>query len=296
MADAKSLLKEYLDHLEIEKNRSPKTRKNYEQYLTAFFDEMHIANISDITEASIRDFRVRLSRKEIKKSTQSYYAIAIRTFLKYLVKRHVNCVSPDVIELPKLQRRDIDILEYEELERLLKAPDLGTLRGLRDKAILEMLFSTGLRLSEICSLSRYLNLDKGEFSIRGKGGKLRIVFLSDSAKKSIKEYLDKRSDTDEAMFVGIAKNGKSLSRMSPRSVERLIDFYARKAGIPKRVHPHQLRHSFATDLLVNGADLRSVQELLGHANVSTTQIYTHLTNKQLHDVHKAFHGKRRGGK
>jgi len=296
MADAKSLLKEYLDHLEIEKNRSPKTRKNYEQYLNLFFDEMNIKDIKDITEESIRDFRVKLSRKNIKKSTQSYYAIAIRTFLKYLVKRHVQSVSPDAIELPKLQRRDIDILEYDELERLLKAPDLSTLRGLRDKAVLEMLFSTGLRLSEICSLSRYLDLERGEFSIRGKGGKLRIVFLSDSARRALKEYIDKRTDTDEAMFVGIAKNGKALSRMSSRSVERLVDFYARSAGIPKKIHPHLLRHSFATDLLVNGADLRSVQELLGHANVSTTQIYTHLTNKQLHDVHKAFHGKRRGGK
>jgi len=293
MNEAEKAVKEYLDYLEIEKNRSPKTRENYERYLLRFLRVSDIKKISDITDASVRSFRVALSRENTKKVTQSYYVIAIRNFLKYCIKRGIKVLPPETIELPKIPRRDIEVLDYSELERLLKAPEGTSLRALRDRAILEMLFSTGLRVSELCSLGRYIDISRGEFSVRGKGEKLRIVFLSDSAKKNIKEYLDKRGDTDEALFISLSKSGNVTGRIIPRAVQRLVDFYARKAGISKKVHPHQLRHSFATDLLINGADLRSVQEMLGHANISTTQVYTHLTNKELHEVHEAFHGRRR---
>lgn len=286
-------IREYLDYLEVEKNRSWKTRENYERYLSRFVREMKLEDLADLTENAVREFRVRLSHKNLKKITQSYYAIAIRNFLKYLVKRGIRALPPERIELPKVSRREIETLEYGELERLVAAPKTNTFRGLRDKAILETLFSTGLRLSELCALPRYLDLDRGEITVRGKGDKLRIVFLSEDAKRAIKSYLAKRIDTDEALFVSVSKKGTALGRITPRSVERLVSHYARAAGIPKKVHPHQLRHMFATDLLINGADIRSVQALLGHANIATTQIYTHLTNKELREVHKTFHGRRR---
>ncbi len=295
MSGIEKHLKEYLDYLEVEKNRSPKTRENYERYLTRFVTTMKLRTLGDVTEESIREFRARLSHENLKKISQSYYVIAIRNFLKYLVKRGMKALPPDRIELPKVSRREIETLEYSELERLVAAPKTSTFRGLRDKAILETLFSTGLRLSELCALPRYIDLDRGEITVRGKGDKLRIVFLSDSAKKAIKAYLEKRPDTEEALFMSLSKKGKVLGRVTPRSVERLVSYYARAAGIPNagKVHPHLLRHAFATDLLINGADIRSVQALLGHANISTTQIYTHLTNKELREVHKAFHGRRR---
>ncbi len=303
--DINTLLKNYLDYLEIEKNRSPKTRENYEFYLKKFFNFAKVKTEKDITIDKIRDFRLRLARlpnqkgENLKKTTQSYYIIALRNFLKYLAKNDYQVLASDKIELPKVPVRQIEILEYDELERLLEAPKGDDLRSLRDKAILEILFSTGLRISELCALNRYIDLNRGEFTVRGKGSKLRVVFLADSAKKAIKNYLDKRTDADEAMFVSLSRlttaalPPKVIGRIIPRAVQRLIDFYARKAGIAKKVHPHMMRHGFATDLLINGADLRSVQELLGHANISTTQIYTHLTNKELKEVHKAFHGRRR---
>lgn len=293
MSDIEKYFHEYLDYLEIEKNRSLKTRENYEHYLKIFFKETGVKKPSDITDGVVRSFRITLARKEMKKITQNYYIIALRNFLKYLVRRGIKSLAPETIELPKVARRDIEVLDYKELERLLAAPKGDSLRVLRDRAILEVLFSTGLRVSEICKLPRYLDLARGEISVRGKGEKIRVVFLSDSSKTAIKEYLKKRTDADEALFIGIAKSGKPLGRVDPRTIQRLVDSYARKAGIAKRVHPHELRHSFATDLLINGADLRSVQELLGHANISTTQVYTHLTNKELHEVHEAFHGVRR---
>jgi site-specific recombinase XerD len=235
-----------------------------------------------------------LARWGIKKNTQSYYVIALRNFLKYLIKRDIDVLSPDKIELPKIPTRQIEIIEYEDLERLLKAPDGSDLRSLRDKAILETLFSTGLRISELCGLNRYFDIDRGEISVRGKGGKLRLVFFSERAKKAIKNYLNKRFDAEEALFISLTKGSlKIIGRIIPRAIQRIVDFYSRKAGIPEKVHPHTLRHLFATDLLVGGADLRSVQELLGHSNISTTQIYTHLTNKQLREVHQVFHGRRR---
>ncbi|MEK7654558.1 MAG: site-specific tyrosine recombinase/integron integrase [Patescibacteria group bacterium] len=292
MTSADQLLKEYLDYLEIEKNRSPKTRENYERYLRAFFDSQKVRSINDLTLENIKDFRLALARKEgLKKVTQTYYVIAIRNFLKYLIKKDYDVVAPDKIELPKIPQRQIDLVELDDLERLLVAPEGDGLRVARDKAILELLFSTGLRLAELCSLDRYLNFDRGELTVRGKGEKLRLVFVSDSAKEALKSYLDKRSDTENKLFVSLDKKGRVIGPITPRSVQRLVSFYARKAGITKRLTPHGLRHLFATDLLMNGADIRSVQEFLGHANIATTQIYTHITNKHLKDVHKNFHGR-----
>lgn len=293
MREVSELVKEYLDYLEIEKNRSGKTRENYARYLSVFLKETGVQSPEDITDGVVRGFRVVLARRDMKKITQSYYVIAVRNFLKYLAKRNISSLAPDTIELPKIARRDIEVLEYRELERLLAAPKGDSLRAARDRAILEVLFSTGLRVSEICNLPRRIDLERGELSVRGKGEKIRVVFLSDRAKKALKDYLKKRTDPDEALFISIAKSGKTLERIIPRTIQRLVDHYAKRAGIPKRVHPHELRHSFATDLLMNGADLRSVQELLGHANIATTQVYTHLTNKELREVHEAFHGRRR---
>lgn len=292
-SEIQKLITDYLSYLEIEKNRSPKTRENYEHYLNVFMEFAKIKNPAEITDQLVREFRMTLARRGIKKITQSYYVIALRNLLKYLAKRDVASLSPDKIELPKTPARQIETLAYNDLERLLKAPKSDSLRDLRDKAILETFFSTGLRLAELCSLDRYLDLDRGEFSVRGKGDKIRVVFLSTSAKDAIKRYLAKRVDAEEALFISINKSGKVIGRITPRSAERVVTFRARQAGIAKPVHAHELRHSFATDLLMNGADLRSVQELLGHANIGTTQIYTHLTDKQLHEIHKAFHGKRR---
>ncbi len=293
MPSAEKLLNDYLAYLEVERNRSPKTRENYERYLRLFLKESGVKDITDLTETAVRDFRVALARRNIKKNTQSYYVIAIRNFLKFLLKRDYDVLAPDKIELPKVSRRDIEVLDYAELECLLAAPKGNSLRALRDRAILETFFSTGLRLAELCSLPRYIDLGRGEISVRGKGDKLRIVFLADSTKKAIKNYLEKRTDTEEPLFVSLTKTGKVIGRITPRAVQRLVDHYGRAAGIPKKLHPHQLRHSFATDLLINGADIRSVQALLGHANIATTQIYTHLTNKELREVHQAFHGRRR---
>ena len=319
MISIAKLLKDYLDYLEIEKNRSPKTRENYGRYLRAFIDYSKIKKPEDITTEAVKDFRIWLARdkvvhpvrgrssqddrshspsartapNKIKKITQAYYAIAIRNFLKYLVKNDYEVLSPEKIELPKIARRQIDIVEYSDLERFLAAPAQNSLRGLRDKAILETLFSTGLRISELCDLDRYINLNRGEISVRGKGEKIRVVFLSDRARAAIKNYLEKRNDPLEHLFVSITKSGKIIGKITSRAIQRLGEFYRRKAGITKKITPHQIRHQFATDLLINGADLRSVQELLGHSNISTTQIYTHLTNKELKDVHKSFHARRR---
>lgn len=293
MKQIEELLHDYLDYLEVERNRAVKTRENYERYLSVFLKEVNISKPNGITEEKIRKFRLLLARRNIKKVTQSYYVIAIRNFLKYLVKRGIETVPPETIELPKLGRRDIDVLDTAELTRLLNAVKGNDLRSLRDRAILEFFFSTGLRLSELCSLDRTIDLVRGEISVRGKGDKLRVVFISESAREALKTYLKKRIDTEAALFISIGRSGNIIGRITPRAVERLVDFRSRKAGITKKIHPHQLRHSFATDLLVNGADLRSVQELLGHASVSTTQMYTHLTNKELREVHRAFHARRR---
>jgi site-specific recombinase XerD len=296
------LKREFLEHVEIEKGNSLKTVNNYEHYLSRFFEYAKISEPKDITDDKIREFRLFLNRQPgvkvkgqqagtLKKNTQNYHLIAIRSFLKYLMKREVTSLPPDRIELAKIKERSLDLISVEELARLLAAPDTTSPKGLRDKAVLELFFSTGLRLSELCSLNRDLDLSKDEFSVRGKGEKVRVVFLSSSAKDAIREYLKGRKDLDEPLFIQYSSNKGSTSRLTPRSIERIVKYYAIKAGISKKVTPHVIRHSFATDLLSNGADIRSVQMMLGHANIATTQIYTHVTDKQLRDVHKKFHSK-----
>jgi len=302
MHSAQKLVDQYLQYLEIEKNRSPKTVDNYRRYLGVFIACERIVSMNDITQESVRRFRITLSRKttggaSLKKITQNYYVIALRNFLKYLVTHNITpSILPEQIELPKIAQRQIDIMDYGDLERFLAAPSGDSLKALRDRAILETLFSTGLRVSELCSLSRYSDFSRGEVTVRGKGDKLRVVFFSPRAQETIKRYLDKRGDAEEALFVSIAKskNQKVIGKITSRAIQRLVVFYAKKSGIVGKVSPHQIRHQFATDLLMNGADIRSVQALLGHANISTTQIYTHVTNRELKRVHDAFHGKRRG--
>jgi site-specific recombinase XerD len=235
----------------------------------------------------------------MKKKTQNYYLIALRTFLKFMARRGIKTLPADNIELAKVGERMIDIISQDELLRLLKAPESeeNPERRARDKAILELLFSTGLRVSELCSLKNDLDLHKDEFSIRGKGGKVRVVFLSDDAKEAVKNYLKLRKDMSDALFVPVSDDKRVKSDkdngLTRRTIERIVKRYAIIAGISKKVTPHVLRHAFATDLLSNGADLRSVQAMLGHANINTTQIYTHVTDKHLRDVHKSFHGKGR---
>lgn len=292
MNEIERWLKDYLDYLEIERNYSPRTRENYERYLRQFVKFSKIGSIGDITLARVNDFRLKLARGTVKKTTQSYYLIALRNFLKHLVKRDQKVLAPEKIELPKVPMRQIEIINAEDLKRLLEAPKGDSLRALRDKAILELFFSTGLRLSELCNLNRYLDWKRGEITVRGKGEKLRIVFLSKTASEALDAYLKKRPDAEEYLFVSLTKSGKVIGKITPRAVQRLVEYYAKSAGITKRITPHGLRHLFATDLLTNGADIRSVQELLGHANISTTQIYTHITNKELKEIHKAFHDKR----
>lgn len=291
------VLAEYLDYLVIEKDRSPRTRDAYARELRSFFSFAKIRDVRDITHEAIRAFRIHLAeRGGLKKSTQAGYAIAIRAFLRYLSRRDIAEIQPEKIELPAATKRQVSVIEYADLERLLDSPHGSGAQTVRDRAILETLFSTGLRVSELCALNRDLNLKRGELSIRGKGGRLRIVFLSERAKRRLAEYLALRGDGEEALFVSYSRSQPpvAVSRITPRSVQRLVEFSARAAGIPRRVSPHTLRHLFATDLLMNGADLRSVQELLGHASIQTTQVYTHLTNPALRDIHKAFHARRRG--
>lgn len=300
-------IRQYLEYLEIEKGRSHKTIENYTRYMkkfSSFLEDHFKKNSSEIEVKNIdlevvRSYRLHLNRIEkggLKKVTQTYYIIALRGFFKYLSKIDEKSLSADKVELSKTPAREIDLISYEELERLLKAPQGDSVTALRDKAILEILFSTGLRVSELCSLNREkVNLEKGEFSVIGKGSKMRIVFLSSQAKEKLKSYLDKRGDVEEALFVSYSKskNPKVIGRINPRLVQRLIQNYATQAGIVRKITPHTLRHLFATDLLQNGADLRSVQMMLGHANLNTTQVYTHLTNKELAQIHKSFHGRRR---
>ncbi len=294
-----------MQYIEIERGRSLKTMENYDRYLSRFLEQTKVKQPKDITDEVVRGFRVWLNRQAgvdeghgskatMKKRTQNYYLIALRQFLKYMVREKITSLSPDRIELAKVGDRQLDLITSDELSRLLAAPKGADERTLRDKGILELLFSTGLRVSELANLNvDSVDLKKDEFTVRGKGEKVRVVFLSDAAREAIKTYLATRKDMDEALFtqLGRGKKGKEL-RLTTRSIERIIDAYAIKAGIGKRVTPHTLRHSFATDLLGNGADIRSVQAMLGHANIATTQIYTHVTDKVLREVHKKFHTKR----
>ncbi len=315
--ELEQLKREFLEHVEIEKGNSLKTVNNYNYYLSRFFKFAKIEKAKDITDDKIREFRLYLNRQPgarahgqktntLKKNTQNYHLIALRSFLKYLMKREIKALPPDRIELAKIKERSLDLISTEELKRLLEAPmqilkklDFKNpknliskrLKTLRDKAILELLFSTGLRLSELSSLDRDIDLSKDELSVRGKGEKIRVVFISDSAKDAIQEYLKSRKDLDEPLFVQYSRNGSNSNRLTPRSIERIVKYYALAAGISKKVTPHVIRHSFATDLLSNGADIRSVQMMLGHANIATTQIYTHITDRQLKDIHKKYHSK-----
>lgn len=300
------LKRDFLEYLEIEKGRSLKTIANYDRYLTRFLAHTELTKPKEITDRKVREFRLWLNRQEsgtrtdgrndtLSKRTQNYYLIALRAFLKYLRRQEVATLSPERIELAKVGDRELDLISHDDLVRLMEAPDKTDVKSLRDKAILELLFSTGLRVSELCALNADLDLSKDEFSVRGKGDKVRVVFLSETAKRVVKEYLKKRTDMDEALFIqfGRGTQHKDTLRLTPRSVERLVKHYAIKAGISKKVTPHVIRHSFATDLLQNGADIRSVQALLGHANIGTTQVYTHVTDAHLKKVHKDFHNKRR---
>jgi len=304
-----SLKRNFLEYLEIEKGRSLKTIENYDHYLTRFLSFCKIDNPKDITEDLVREYRLWLNRQPgsntsrnrtetLKKKTQNYYLIALRSFLKYMMKRKVSSLSPDQIELARVSERSLDLISGDELSRLRSAPKGNDLKTLRDRAILELLFSTGLRVSELCSLPQDINLKQDEISVRGKGEKVRVVFISNEAREAVSSYLKKRTDMDDALFIQIgipkindSKKRESL-RLSARSIERIVKQYAIKAGISKKVTPHVIRHSFATDLLQNGADLRSVQALLGHSNIGTTQIYTHVTDKHLRDIHKNFHDKK----
>ena len=298
------LKKEFLEYLEIEKGRSLKTIENYDRYLIRFFTQSGIQSPANINEDSVRGYRLWLNRQDnrhtgggtLKKNTQNYHLIALRVFLKYLLRRKVSSLAPDSIELAKTPARNLDLVTGAELERLLSAPDKKELKGLRDKAILELFFSTGLRVSELCGLNQdSIDLSREEFSVRGKGEKVRVVFLSPTAKDAIRDYLKGRKDMEEALFTGLSRinKNKGEGRLTSRSIERIVSYYATKAGISKKMTPHMLRHSFATDLLQNGADIRSVQMMLGHSSVSTTQIYTHVTDKHLKEIHKTFHAKGR---
>ena len=297
--DAEDAKRQFLEYIEIERGRAVKTVENYDHYLTRYFSQMKIQNVSDISEQNIRDFRLWLNRQtgtggdSMKRRTQNYYMIALRAFLKFLRKREVECISPERIELAKLPERELDLITPAELTRLMEAARGPELRDVRDTAILELFFSTGLRVSELCTLNSDIDLTQDSFSVRGKGDKVRVVFISPTAKTAITAYLKARNDMAEALFVNVPI-GKSIpSRLTPRSVERIIKRCAIKAGITKKMTPHVLRHVFATDLLNNGADIRSVQQLLGHASINTTQIYTHITDSHLREIHKRFHSKNR---
>ena len=302
------LIQDFLQHEEIELGRSINTVRNYELYLNRFYelcspDLSHEMMPQDITTEMLRKYRLRLNRYEVDEhgahltaQTQSYYLIALRGFLKYLAKRGVESLDPALVELPKTHRPQVTFLHLDEIQALLDEIDLDTETGLRDRAIIELLFSGGLRISELCNLDRAdINLERKEFVVRGKGSKDRPIFIDDSAASRVKDYLCARHDSLPALFLNNSNNTGETStsgnyrRLTPRSIQRIIERYARAAGITKHVTPHTLRHSFATDLLMNGADLRSVQSLLGHSNISTTQIYTHITDTHLKDIHKKFH-------
>jgi len=301
------LVEEYLEYLEIERNCSPLTLRDYKHYLTRFSNwfnqNFRAQGIENLDLGKVKRYRVYLARflapnqERLSLITQSYHVIALRAFLKWLIKNDYKVMSPEKIDLPKTESRSLKFLNYEQIERLLSQPSLNEERGLRDKAILEILFSTGLRVSELTSLDRQkVDLKRREFGVTGKGRKVRVVFLSQRSVGWLEKYLQSRQDDWKALFVRIVKKPENIFddekvRLTVRSVQRIVAKYGRQAKLPIEITPHVLRHSFATDLLVAGADIRSVQEMLGHKNIATTQIYTHVTNKQLRDIHDTFHGK-----
>jgi site-specific recombinase XerD len=292
---------DFLEYLEIEQNRSQKTIENYDHYLTRLIDFAGDISLSDIDPELIRKWRLWLNRlgtntsDELGKATQNYHLIALRSFLKYCAKRDIACLSADKIELSRTRRKQVTFLNEDELGRIFMEPDTTTLAGLRDRAILELLFSSGLRVSELVGLDRdHINLKRREFMVRGKGQKDRPIFISPEAAKWVSDYLEMRKDTTRPLFVRYSGRktvdlSGNFHRLTARSIQRLVARYALLAGITKHVSPHTMRHSFATDLLMNGADLRSVQALLGHSNIATTQIYTHVTDPHLRAVHEKFH-------
>lgn len=305
-----SFITDFLEYLEIERGASPKTIQNYDHYLKRFWEFTRSTGSGQAGDVEpdkidlslIRKYRLYLSRwtdpktkKPLKRVTQNYFMIAIRAFLKYLAKQDIKTLSAEKVELSETEASPIKVLDHEALQRLLAAPDVIDRTGLRDKALLEVLFSTGLRVSELASLNRdTVNLDRKEFSVIGKGSKERIVFLSDEAVKWLIQYLKRRKDSFKPLFIRYQGRVDPLNygetmRLTPRSIQRIVEKYVKGVGLSIKATPHTLRHSFATDLLINGADIRSVQEMLGHSNISTTQIYTHITNRHLRDIHKAFH-------
>lgn len=301
-------VKQFLDHLEVEMGRSLRTIENYDHCLAQFIKITRLVKPEDITLDIVREYRIALNRRQtkqggnIKKNTQNHHAVILRSFLKFLAKQDITTLASEKIELGRTPMQQVEFLEPDEIERIIFATAGSTERSLRARAILELFFSSGLRVSELTALDRqHVNLDKEEFSVHGKGGTLRIVFLSPVARNTLERYLNKRADTDPALFVALPhqhsestqETKRDSLRLTPRSVQRIVKYYALKAGITKNVHPHTLRHSFATDLLMNGADIRSVQTMLGHTSIITTQIYTHVTNEHLKEVYQTFHDKRR---
>jgi len=292
---------DFLEYLEIEQNRSQKTIANYDHYLTRLVDYAGDITVQDITSELVRKWRLWLNRlgtntsDELGKATTNYHLIALRSFLKFCAKRNIAALTADKIELSRTKRKQVTFLNEDELQRLFAQPDLGKLNGLRDRAILELLFSSGLRVSELVGLDRdHINLKRREFMVRGKGQKDRPIFISPEAAKWVEHYIQKREDTAKPLFMRYSGAKKvdrtgNFHRLTARSVQRMVGNYALLAGITKHVSPHTLRHSFATDLLMNGADLRSVQAMLGHSNIATTQIYTHVTDPHLKKVHENFH-------
>jgi site-specific recombinase XerD len=292
---------DFLEYLEIEQNRSQKTIANYDHYLTRLIDFAGDVAISDIDSDLVRKWRIWLNRlgtnvsDELGTATLNYHLIALRSFLKFCAKRNIPALTADKIELARTKRKQVTWLNEDELERLFDQPDVTTVAGARDRAILELLFSSGLRVSELVGLDReHINLKRREFTVRGKGQKDRPIFISNEAADWLQRYIDMRKDNTRPLFIRFAGNKKvdlsgNYHRLTARSVQRIVSHYALLAGITKHVSPHSLRHSFATNLLMNGADLRSVQAMLGHSNIATTQIYTHVTDPHLKSVHEKFH-------
>lgn len=299
------LIDEFLEYLEIEKNCSKLTIRDYRHYLEVFADwhqaQLGAKGMGTLDLATVRKYRVFLANRvdvkgmTLKRVTQNYYVIALRSFLRFLIKNDYQTLEPSKIDLPKTESRSLKFLEREQIDRLVTMIDTSKEEGIRDRAIFELLFSTGLRVSELVGLNHaQINLDRREFGVVGKGGRARVVFISDRAEEWVTRYLKERKDNFKPLFIRysgriIEENGGEKMRLTARSIERIVKKYVRQARLPVDATVHTLRHSFATDLLTNGADLRSVQEMLGHKNIATTQIYTHVTNKQLRDVHKSFH-------
>ena len=307
--DISNLIEDFLEHLEVESGRSKKTIENYRLYLMRFYEiAQEILDQSglkpeEITKDLLRKYRLRLNRygsengnEDLQTITQAYHLIALRGFLKYLARREIKTLDPSLVDLPHVVRKQVTFLHYDEVEDMLEQIDLGTESGLRDRAIIELLYSGGLRVSELVGLNRdSINLERREFVVRGKGSKDRPIFISEACADRVSAYLNARVDSLPALFLNNSRNTQAVDtsgnfrRITARSVERIVEKYARLAGITKHVSPHTLRHSFATDFLMNGADIRAVQSMLGHSDISTTQIYTHVTDAHLKDVHEKFH-------